>query len=86
MIGPIVFVKHALPVLDPAKPPREWQLSEEGRDQSRLLAQRLRRFRPLRLIASNEAKTTDTARMVASELDVSLSVEYVKAAQTATCE
>ena len=74
MIGPIVFVKHALPVLDPAKQPREWQLSEEGRDQSRLLAQRLGRFLPLRLIASKEAKTRDTARIVASELDVSLSV------------
>jgi 2,3-bisphosphoglycerate-dependent phosphoglycerate mutase len=74
MNGPIVLVKHALPVRDPAKPPREWQLGEEGRHQSRLLAQRLRRFLPLRLIASIEAKAIDTARIVADELEVALSV------------
>jgi len=74
MSGPLVLVKHAMPVVDPTRPPREWHLSDDGRSQSRRLAQRLRRFLPLRLMASREAKAADTARIVADELEVPLGV------------
>ena len=34
----LVLVKHALPVLDPSKPAREWQLGAEGEVQAKRLA------------------------------------------------
>lgn len=70
----VVLVKHALPVLDPSRPAREWRLGEEGRSQSRLLAERLRQFSPIRLIASPEPKAQETAQIVAEQLDTPLEI------------
>jgi broad specificity phosphatase PhoE len=69
----LVLVKHALPVLDPATPPREWRLSREGEQQAKLLAQRLQAFAPLRLVSSPEPKALMTALIVATALGVDLS-------------
>jgi broad specificity phosphatase PhoE len=70
----IVFIKHALPVLDASRPPRDWRLSAEGRLQSRVLAERLRAFTPLRLISSVEPKAIETGQIVAEQLDVPLTL------------
>ena len=64
----LVLVKHALPVLDPDRPAREWTLGAEGERQARALAGELRRFAPFRLAASSEPKASRTAEIVASEL------------------
>lgn len=66
----VVLVKHALPVFDPSRPAREWRLGKEGEAQSRRLADRLRAFSPLRLIASPEPKACETGQVVAAELDL----------------
>lgn len=70
----VVLVKHALPTLDPARPPREWLLSDAGTAQSKRLADRLRPFAPLRLITSPEPKARGTANIVAAVLGVPVAV------------
>ena len=69
----LVLVKHALPVLDPAVPPRHWRLSVEGQNQSKRLASRLRAYAPLRLVASPEPKALVTGQLIAEELGLSVS-------------
>jgi len=75
----LVLVKHALPVLDPSRAPREWRLGSEGELQARRLARRLRAFVPLRLVASPEPKAWRTGELVAAELGLAVSeVEGVR--------
>jgi len=66
----VILVKHALPVLDPTKPAREWTLAAEGENQARRLAARLRTFAPCRLVSSTEPKASRTAAIVARELGI----------------
>ena len=66
----VVLVKHALPILEPSRPARDWGLGEEGEAQSRRLADRLRAFPPLRLVASPEPKAFKTGQVVAAEPDL----------------
>ena len=67
----IVLVKHAVPILDPSRPPREWRLAPDGERQSRQLATTLQRFTPLRVVASPEPKARRTAEIAAAALGVS---------------
>ena len=69
----LVLVKHALPVLDSSRPAKEWQLGAEGEQQTKPLADHLRAFAPLRLIASPEPKAMRTGELVAAELGVQIS-------------
>jgi broad specificity phosphatase PhoE len=68
----LVLVKHALPVLDPARPAREWVLGADGERQSAALAEEVRRFLPFRLTASPEPKASRTARIVADAVGLDL--------------
>ena len=75
----VILVKHALPELDAALPPREWRLGAEGEAQARRLANRLRtelplQAAPLQLVSSPEPKAERTAEIVAGELGLSLEV------------
>lgn len=72
MVKQLVLVKHAQPILDPAKPAREWELGAQGEAQAKLLAQSLRRFLPFRLVASPEPKALRTAEIVSAELSVAM--------------
>lgn len=67
----VVLAKHALPILDASRPPREWRLTPDGDRQSKRLAAALQRFAPLRLVASPEPKARRTAEIAAAELGVS---------------
>lgn len=69
----LVLVKHAMPVLDPSRAAREWQLGAEGDLQSKRLASRLRAFAPLRLVTSPEPKASTTGQLVAAELGLHVS-------------
>jgi broad specificity phosphatase PhoE len=73
MATSLVLVKHALPVLDPTRPAREWRLGTEGELQSKRLASRLRAFAPLRLVTSPEPKASATGRLIAAELSLDVS-------------
>ncbi|SNY45018.1 histidine phosphatase family protein [Paractinoplanes atraurantiacus] len=54
----MIFVRHAMPVLDPAVPPARWHLGDEGRAAARLL----RLPRDAYLVASDEPKAVETLR------------------------
>jgi broad specificity phosphatase PhoE len=69
----LILVKHALPLLDPAVPPKEWLLGPEGEHQARRLAARLARYAPLRMVASPEPKALMTGRFLAAELNLEVS-------------
>lgn len=66
----LVLIKHALPVLEPSRPAREWRLGDAGRARAAALAGPLERFRPLRLVTSAEPKAEETARCAAQALGV----------------
>jgi broad specificity phosphatase PhoE len=63
-----IFLRHSLPVIDPAIPAQEWRLSEEGKLRCRLLAERLANFNPQRIVSSLEPKALETAQIVAETL------------------
>lgn len=64
----LVLVKHAEPVVDPGVPPNRWKLSERGRRQSVVLAERLARYDPVAIVASEEPKALETASVVSGRL------------------
>jgi broad specificity phosphatase PhoE len=66
----LILVKHAAPEIEPSVPAREWRLSEAGRQRCTVLAARLARWRPTRLVASREPKAAETAALVADRLQV----------------
>lgn len=63
--GKLVLVKHARPVLDPARPARDWTLGPDGEVQAAAVAKRLGEFLPFDLVASPEPKASRTAAIVA---------------------
>jgi hypothetical protein len=66
----LILVKHAEPVVESRVPPNRWELSERGRGQSVALAERLRRYRPAAVVASEEPKAMQTACLAADRLGV----------------
>ena len=66
----LILVKHAEPVVESRVPPNRWELSERGRGQSVALAERLRRYRPAAVVASEEPKVMQTACLAAERLGV----------------
>jgi len=74
MVRRVVLVKHAVPVLEPDIPAREWRLGEEGENQARALARRLEPFMPVGLVTSSEPKAVRTAEIVAAALGISLRI------------
>ena len=64
----LIFLRHSLPVIDPAIPAREWRLSEEGKLRCRLLAEKLANFNPQKIVSSLEPKALETAQIVAETL------------------
>jgi broad specificity phosphatase PhoE len=64
----LILVKHAEPVVEPDVPSNRWELSERGKDRCVALAERLRRYRPAAVVASEERKAVQTAGLVAERL------------------
>ncbi|MDQ3692187.1 MAG: histidine phosphatase family protein [Chloroflexota bacterium] len=62
----LILVKHALPAIDPATPAPDWQLGDEGRRRSALLADRLAPYAPDVIAASPEPKASETAHIIAA--------------------
>ncbi len=71
-VGRIILVKHALPVLVPGLPARDWRLSTEGEDDATRVGAALQAFRPCRLLTSPEPKARETAAIVAGVLEVTM--------------
>ncbi len=70
----LVLVKHALPVVEPERPPAQWQLGPEGETQALALAERLNAFMPLRMATSPEPKALRTCQVIADALGVPMRV------------
>jgi broad specificity phosphatase PhoE len=66
----LVLVKHAQPVLDAARPPREWDLAAEGEEQAARLADALRPYLPFQMVSSPELKARRTSDIVAATLGI----------------
>jgi broad specificity phosphatase PhoE len=64
----LILVKHSLPAILPDVPAREWVLSEEGQRRSMALAEVLRPYQPIKLIASEEPKAAETGQIAAVQL------------------
>lgn len=70
----LVLIKHARPLVDPARPAHEWQLSDEGRADAARLAEVLRPLGIARVYSSDEPKAVETAGVIAAALAVPTSV------------
>jgi broad specificity phosphatase PhoE len=66
----LVLVKHARPAANPDIPAALWELSDAGRATCELLARALEAWQPEALIASEEPKAAETARLTAAWLGV----------------
>jgi broad specificity phosphatase PhoE len=66
----LILVKHAPPEVVPDVPSEKWVLSDRGRDLCVPLAERLAAHAPAVVLASEEPKAADTARLVAGRLNV----------------
>ncbi len=66
----LILVKHARPDIVPATPVAQWELSAAGRAACEPLAQALAPWRPETLLASEEPKAAETARLAAERLGV----------------
>ena len=69
----LILVKHAMPEIDPRLPASRWPLSPAGREASVVLAKRLARYRPARVVTSIEPKAAETGAIVAGALGLPVS-------------
>lgn len=68
MAGSCLFIRHARPEIDPQRPAGQWPLSDDGRQQSLALAQRLNGMGLTHIVTSTEQKAIDTGRIIATHL------------------
>lgn len=61
----LIFIKHAMPVIDPQRPPAEWQLSAQGQADCAALAACLDEWPPQVVVTSEEHKARETGRLLA---------------------
>ncbi len=69
----LILVKHAMPEIDPQLLAPRWPLSPAGREASVVLAKRLARYRPTRVVTSIEPKAAETGAIVAGALGLPVS-------------
>ncbi len=67
----LILIKHASPLVDPAKSSELWRLSDAGREKCVPLAERLAVHAPKVIVSSEEPKARETAEIVARHLNVS---------------
>lgn len=68
MTRKLILIRHSLPEIIPGMPANRWPLSDEGKRRCALLAERLRPWRPDRVVSSVEPKAAETGRLVAERL------------------
>ncbi len=65
----LLLIKHSNSAHNAHQPPHEWLLTEEGILRCKPLAQHIAPYNPKRLFASTMPKASNTAELVAAELD-----------------
>jgi broad specificity phosphatase PhoE len=68
----LILIKHAAPLVDPAKSSDLWKLSEAGREQAARLAEVLRAQEIAGIVSSEEPKAKETAEILGAALSVSV--------------
>ena len=66
----LLLIKHAKPLVDPAKSSELWRLADEGREQAKKLGGELAQYQPAIVISSDEPKAQETAAIVAEQLKI----------------
>jgi 2,3-bisphosphoglycerate-dependent phosphoglycerate mutase len=66
----LILIKHATPLKDVTKPSHLWHLAERGREDARVLAERLRDRGIDLVITSTEPKAEETGKIVAEVLGI----------------
>ncbi len=64
----LILVRHSQSQITPGVPASQWPLSEEGRRRCTPLAEKLAHWKPARIVASMEPKSTETGRIAAGIL------------------
>jgi broad specificity phosphatase PhoE len=67
----LLLVRHSEPAWGPENPPSKWQLTERGRERSKLLGEYLKRRGVGEIFASSEIKAIETAEIAAQIAGVS---------------
>lgn len=66
----LILIRHSQSQITPGVPANRWPLSEQGRRRCALLAEKLARWRPARVVASVELKAAETGRIAAGILGI----------------
>jgi broad specificity phosphatase PhoE len=66
----LILIKHAEPQKDPALPPDQWGLSDEGRRRCGVLAERIAPLEPRVIVTSEEPKAVETGQILAERIGV----------------
>lgn len=72
LLRDVMFIRHAEPLVEPDRPPAEWQLSLRGKELSYELGARLASTGLRRLVTSPEEKARETATVLAEVLGVNV--------------
>lgn len=68
----LVLIRHARPVIDPARPAGVWPLADDARDSVIWLAEVIAPLAADGIVSSPEPKALDTARLIATHSDLPL--------------
>ena len=66
----LILVKHSLPEVIKSVPARDWNLSDEGRDRAKRLAEKITNYHPDVIVSSVEPKAQQTAEILSESMGV----------------
>jgi broad specificity phosphatase PhoE len=72
----LLLIRHSVPAWGPENPPSKWELTERGKDRSKLLGEYLKSRRTSRIFASSEVKALETAEIAAGIAGISSVTSY----------
>lgn len=70
----LILIKHAMPTIDTLVAPPAWELSDEGREATKRLADELSDRRIASIVSSREPKAAGTAKVLAAQLEMPWSI------------
>jgi 2,3-bisphosphoglycerate-dependent phosphoglycerate mutase len=73
-VARLILVRHSQVATDPAVPPKQWRLSQQGWELCLPLAEALRPYTPEILLSSDEPKAIDTANLIAERLGLTVQI------------
>ncbi len=71
----VILIKHAKPLVQENVPSHDWELSEEGRNAAKRLADELKEFDPSVIFSSEEPKASQTAQILRDVLGKPMKIE-----------